>query len=150
MLSAPSASSVHRNAGSYQLPLVVTNRFSRRYCKGVFLSPRRAALRQVWSFSRRMAKGRPSPRWPRMILSRGFRIRRRQRRKAGKACWILLDRLVKAIVGIARHGDRDLGAEGLRARRAEGQHLHVDARGVHVRQALGAEVGVLLDDVVAE
>src|SRR5438552_4188152 len=47
ILSAPSASSVHRNAGSYQLPLVVTSRLSFRYSSGVFLRPRRAAARQV-------------------------------------------------------------------------------------------------------
>ena len=84
------------------------------------------------------------------LLRRGFRIRRRQRRKAGKASGILLDGLVQAVIGIAGHGDRDVAAEGLRARRAERQHLHVDAGGVHVRQALGAEIGVLRDDVVAE
>ena len=58
-------------------------------------------------------------------------------------------RRVHAVVRVARHWDRDIGAERLGAGRAEGEHLHVDAGRVHVRDALGADVHVLGDDVVA-
>src|SRR5947209_1316821 len=47
MLSAPSASSVQTNAGSNQLPLVVTAMLSRRYSIGSRSSPPRPLLVRI-------------------------------------------------------------------------------------------------------
>src|SRR6185503_17622615 len=78
-----------------------------------------------------------------------LRIRGRQGGEAGEAFRVRFHGVGEPVVRIARHGDRDVGAERLRAGRAEREHLHVDAGRVHVREPALAEVEVLRDDVVA-
>src|SRR5207244_1384290 len=74
----------------------------------------------------------------------------RERGEGGEAVRVRLDRLVREVVRVPSHRDRDVRSEALRSGRAEREHLHVDPGGVHVREALRAEVRILLDDVVPD
>ena len=72
-----------------------------------------------------------------------LRVRGRQRRKAREPVGMFGDRIGKAIVGVARHWDRNIGREPLRPRLAEREHLHVDPGRIHVAQPRLAEIGDL-------
>ena len=53
------------------------------------------------------------------LFRRRFGVGGGQRGERGEAIRVRLDRGVRAVVGVARHGDRDLRAKRLRPRRAE-------------------------------
>src|SRR5712692_1671184 len=84
------------------------------------------------------------------LLRSGVGVGSGKRGERGEAVGVRAHRFVRAVVGVARHRDRHVRPEALRPRRAEREHLDADSRGVHVREALCTEVGVLLDDVVAD
>ena len=58
---------------------------------------------------------------------------------------MFLHRLGQKIVGVAGERDRLGGVQLLGAGRGERQHLHVDAGGIHLGDAAGADVGELLE-----
>src|SRR5262249_50722742 len=70
--------------------------------------------------------------------------------EALEAPGILAHRLVEAVIRVGRHRDRDVGGKALRARRAEGQYLHVDAGRIHMAQPLLANIAELARNVVAD
>ena len=60
----------------------------------------------------------------------------RQCGKRGESGRVSAQRIVCAIVRIARHGNGNVCVEGLGAGRPERQDLHINARGVHIAKAV--------------
>jgi hypothetical protein len=80
----------------------------------------------------------------------GRRLVRRHRRqggKAGEAPGMFLHRRGERVVTFARQRHRLGGVELFGARRSQRQHLHVDAGGIHRRDALVADVAQRLDQL---
>ena len=74
------------------------------------------------------------------LVGRGFRIGRRQRRKAGKARRICAHRFVQRVVGGARQCDGTFGVELLGGGVVFGNNLKVDTSLVHLAQPQRAEI----------